>query len=42
MADTSGIFYIVYVGNFLGPEEMNDSCGKTMHTRGKDGGFSVL
>jgi hypothetical protein len=30
------------VDDFLGPEEMNDTCGKTMHVGTMDRGFTLL
>jgi hypothetical protein len=31
-----------YVDNFLGPEEMNDTCGKTIYVGAVDRDFSLL
>jgi hypothetical protein len=34
--------YIVYMGDFLGPREMNDNCGKALHTGAMDRCFTVV
>jgi len=34
--------YIYFVGDFLGPEKVNNTCRKIMHTGVMDKGFPVL
>jgi hypothetical protein len=33
---------MVYMGDFSGPEETNDTCQKIMHVKVMGSGFSVL
>jgi hypothetical protein len=34
--------HTVYMGDFMGPDKVNDTCGKTMHTGTMDRGFTVF
>ena len=34
--------YIIHIGEFLGPEEMNDFYRKMTHMRKMDAGFTVI